>query len=229
VAFADTLPANVVVATPNGATSTCGGTLTATAGSNSISLSGGTIAISGSCGISVNVTSAVTGVYNNTTGSVSSNEGGTGNTATATLFVKHANLIITKTHNGDFERRQIGATYTITVSNDPTAGPTIGTVTVVDTLPDVEHTLVPTDISGAGWSCTLATLTCTRSDQLSPGASYPPITLTVDVPQNIRANVVNSATVSGGGDPNSHTASDPTHIGPPDNGNPGKPDSPARR
>src|SRR5262249_44412153 len=37
----------------------------------------------------------------------------------------------------------------------------------------------------------------------------------VDVPQNITANVVNSATVSGGGDPNSHTANDPTHIGPP--------------
>jgi len=37
----------------------------------------------------------------------------------------------------------------------------------------------------------------------------------VSVPGNIRANVTNSATVSGGGDPNSHTANDPTHIGPP--------------
>ena len=123
----------------------------------------------------------------------------------------------------------MGATYTIVVSDDPAAGPTIGTVTVVDTLPDVQHTLVPTAIGGAGWTCTLATLACTRNDQLAPGASYPAITLTVNVPQNIRANVVNSATVSGGGDPNSHTASDPTHIGPPDNGNPGKPDSPTRR
>ncbi len=229
VAFTDTLPANVVVATPNGATNTCGGTLTATAGSNSISLSGGTIAISGACSITVNVTSAVPGAYVNTTGPVSSANGGTGNTATATLFVKRASLIITKTHNGDFERRQQGATYTIVVSDDPNAGPTIGDVTVVDTLPDVEHTLQPTAIGGAGWTCSLATLTCTRNDQLAPGASYPPITLTVDVPQNIRANVVNSATVSGGGDLNTHTANDPTHIGPPDNGNPDKPDGPGRR
>jgi len=50
---------------------------------------------------------------------------------------------------------------------------------------------------------------------LLPGASYPAITLTVTVPINIQANVTNSATVSGGGDPNSHTANDPTHIGPP--------------
>lgn len=229
VAFTDTMPANVVVANPNGATNTCGGTLTATAGSNSISLSGATIAVSSSCSITVNVTSAVPGVYVNTTGPVSSSNGGTGNTATATLLVKNANLAITKTHSGDFERRQTGGTYTIIVSDDPNAGPTIGTVTVVDTLPDVEHTLVPTAISGPGWTCALATLTCMRNDQLAPGASYPPITLTVDVPQNITANVVNSATVSGGGDPNSHTANDPTHIGPPDNGNPDKPDAPRRR
>src|SRR5262249_32070883 len=55
----------------------------------------------------------------------------------------------------------------------------------------------------------------TRSDVLAPGASYPAITLTVTVPINIKANVTNSATVSGGGDTSSHTANDPTHIGPP--------------
>ena len=229
VAFTDTLPANVVVATPASATNTCGGTLTAVAGSNSITLTGGTIAVSSSCTASVNVTSAVPGLYTNTTGPVSSDNGGTGNTASATLAVKNANLTITKTHSGDFDRRQQGATYTITVSDDPNAGPTIGPVAVADTLPNVEHTLVPTAISGAGWTCTLANLTCTRSDQLAPGASYPPITLTVDVPQNIRANVVNSATASGGGDPNSHTANDPTHIGPPDNGDDHERDSEVRR
>ena len=101
------------------------------------------------------------------------------------------------------------------MSDDPTAGPTIGTVSVTDTLPDVNNTLVATAIAGPGWTCNLDTLTCTRSDALAPGGSYPPITLTVDVPQNITANVVNTATVSGGGDLSSHTAFDPTHIGPP--------------
>jgi uncharacterized repeat protein (TIGR01451 family) len=217
VGFIDTLPANLFVATPSGASGDCnGGTLTAVAGSGVISLAGGTIPANGSCTVSANVTSAVTGFYLNTT-TVTSTDGGTGNTASATLTVARPDLSITKTHDCDFFRREQGAIYTITVSNSASAGPTLGTVTVVDTLPAVEHTLVPTDISGNGWTCTLATLTCSRSDSLAPGASYPPIKLTVDVPQNIRANVVNTATVSGGSDPNSHTATDPTHIGPPHN------------
>jgi hypothetical protein len=197
--------------------------VTAVAGSNSISLTGGTIAAGSSCTVSVNVTSAITGVYTNTSGAVSSTNGGTGNTASANLTVKHADLDIRKTHDDDFFRGEIGATYTIRVNNDPNVGPTLGTVTVTDTLPNVQHTLVATAISGPGWTCTLATLTCTRSDALASGASYPPITLTVNVPRNITANVTNKATVSGGGDPNSHTAEDETHIGPPHNGDDHKP------
>ena len=56
-----------------------------------------------------------------------------------------------------------------------------------------------------------------HADGLPSGSSYPPITLTVNVPINIQANVTNTATVSGGGDvnPNNNTATDPTHIGPP--------------
>jgi hypothetical protein len=165
--------------------------------------------------ISVNVTSSAPGTYNNTSGNVSSTNGGTGNTASASLTVARAALSITKTHTDPFSRGQTGATYTITVSNSATAGPTTGTVTVTDTLPNVQNTFVPTALSGAGWACNLGTLTCTRSDVLAPGASYPAITLTVNVPQNIRANVTNSATVSGGGDTNSHIANDPTHIGAP--------------
>ncbi|HEY6968146.1 MAG TPA: Ig-like domain repeat protein [Candidatus Angelobacter sp.] len=215
VAFTDTLPANVVIATPNGLSGSCGGTVTATAGSGSISLSGGSIAVGSSCTFSVNVTSSVIGNFTNTTGAVSSTNGGTGNTASANLTVAHANLSITKSHSGNFLRNSTGNNYTITVSNSASAGPTVGTVTVTDTLPNVPNTLVPTALSGTGWTCNLGTLTCTRSDALLPGASYPAITLTVTVPLNIQANVTNSATVSGGGDPNSHTANDPTHVGPP--------------
>jgi len=216
VAFSDSLPANVVVATPNGAVNNCGGTLTAVAGSGSISLTGGSVAVASSCTVSVNVTSAVPGTYNNLSGTVSSTNGGTGNTASATLNVARASLTITKTHTGSFPRGSSGNNYTITVSNSAGAGPTIGTVTVTDTLPNVVHTLVPTAISGTGWTCNLGTLTCTRSDALAAGASYPAITLTVTVPIGIGpSTVTNSATVSGGGDLNSHTANDPTSIGPP--------------
>jgi CSLREA domain-containing protein/uncharacterized repeat protein (TIGR01451 family) len=212
VAFTDTLPSGLVVATPNGLTGACGGgTITATAGSGAISLAGATIAGSGSCNFSVNVTGVTAGNKVNTTGAVTSANGGTGNTATASIVVlARPDLTIAKTHTGNFLPGQTGATYTITVSNVG-GGATVGTVTVVDTLP---AGLTATAISGTGWACTLNTRTCTRADVLNAGASYPSITLTVNVASNVPPNVVNTATVSGGGELNTanDTASDPTHT-----------------
>ena len=82
-------------------------------------------------------------------------------------------------------------------------------MTVTDTLP---AGLTATAISGTGWSCVLGTLTCTRSDVLAANASYPNITLTVNVANNAPANVINSVTVTGGGDPTPSTDDDPTVI-----------------
>jgi Bacterial Ig-like domain (group 3)/IPT/TIG domain len=94
VAFTDNLPANLVVATPNGLVNTCGGVATATAGSASISFTGGTIAPGGSCSITVNVTSFRTGTYVNTAGPVSSDQA-SGGTATASLAVANPPTIST--------------------------------------------------------------------------------------------------------------------------------------
>ena len=85
VAFIDSLPAGLVVATPNGLTNYCGGTPTAAAGSGSITLTGGTT--NTSCTVVVNVQGTASGPYTNTTGNVSSTNGGTGNTASAGLTV----------------------------------------------------------------------------------------------------------------------------------------------
>ena len=94
IAFADTLPSGVVVATPNGLGGTCvGGTVIAVAGSGSVSLSGGTLAASVGCTISLSVTGTTAGTKNNITGAVTSNEGGTGLTASATLVVVAPPLI----------------------------------------------------------------------------------------------------------------------------------------
>jgi hypothetical protein len=85
IGFSDNFPANLVTASTPNLSNSCGGT--ATSGSSSLSLSGGSLAIGTSCTVSVNVTSAFTGTYLNTTGAVGSNEGGTGGTASATLGV----------------------------------------------------------------------------------------------------------------------------------------------
>jgi uncharacterized repeat protein (TIGR01451 family) len=218
VGFGDTLPAGLAVANPNGLTGSCGaGTITTgtVSGFSVVNLSGGTIAAGGSCTFSVNVVGTTGGHKVNTTGTVTSSNAGSGNQATATIDVEAPDLAITKTHSGAFTRGQTGAQWIITVSNVG-FGPTVGTVTVVDTLPNVTNPPVPTAISGTGWTCTLATLTCTRADALASG-SYPPITLTVNIPINIVNNFTNTAKVSGGGDvnPNNNTATDSISLGPP--------------
>jgi hypothetical protein len=88
VGFTDALPAGLVVATPTGLTGSCDdGTITAVAGTGSLSLSGATLAASSTCSFSVNVTATVVGNKVNTTSAVTSVEGGDGAPATASLLV----------------------------------------------------------------------------------------------------------------------------------------------
>jgi uncharacterized repeat protein (TIGR01451 family) len=92
VAFTDTFPSGVVVATPpNASTSGCGSpTFNPTAGAGSISFSGGTIAPGGTCTVRVDVT-APAGVYTNTTGPVTADITGGTDVATDTLTVRQPN------------------------------------------------------------------------------------------------------------------------------------------
>lgn len=116
-------------------------------------------------------------------------------------------LTIAKSHSGTFAQGDTGDTYTITVTNSGGVA-TSGTATVNDTLP---AGLTPTGAAGTGWSCPAPSgqnVTCSRSDVLNPGGSYPDITLTVNVAGNAPASVTNRASVSGGGDVNTSNNSD---------------------
>jgi uncharacterized repeat protein (TIGR01451 family) len=115
---------------------------------------------------------------------------------------------ITSTHTGNFARGQGGAVYTVTVSNAPGAGASAGPVTVTENLPTG---LTLASMSGSGWSC--SSNTCTRLDSLVPGASYPPITVNVNVAWTAGTPLSNSVTVSGGGSLNA-SATDSTTIVP---------------
>ena len=126
------------------------------------------------------------------------------------VTVPFSDLTVASAHSGTFTQGQTGASYTLTASNTGT-GPTSGTVTVADALPGG---LTAAAMAGPGWTCDVAAVSCTRSDTLAAGASYPPVTLTVNLAGNTPTVVTNIATVGGGGEINvsNDTASDPTNV-----------------
>lgn len=132
----------------------------------------------------------------------------------AWVFVAAPDLIITKSHTGTFNQGDNGDTYMITVSNLGLK-PTSRAVTVTDTVPVGLTPIAPTG-SFDGWTCSIngQVLTCTQNDVLASGASYAPITLTVNVANDASPSVTNTVTVSGGGELNTanDAASDVTPI-----------------
>jgi hypothetical protein len=66
-AFTDSLPTGLVIATPPSATTTCaGGTVIAAAAGTSVRLAGASVPAGGSCIVSVDVLSNISGTYTNT-------------------------------------------------------------------------------------------------------------------------------------------------------------------
>jgi uncharacterized repeat protein (TIGR01451 family) len=131
-------------------------------------------------------------------------------TTQGTVTALGADLTVAKSHAGDFTAGDVGRAYNLTVTNSGNE-PTAGVVTLSDTIP---AGLTATAISGAGWDCSLASLSCNRSDPLAGGASYPAVTVTVDVALDAPQQVTNVATVSGGGESPTanNSAGDPTVI-----------------
>ena len=208
VTVVDTLPTGLTATAMTGTGWTCTlGTLTCTR-ADVLANSSSYPAITLTVNVANNAAASVTN-------SVIVSGGGELNTANdtandITTVTLASDLVITKSHVGNFTQGQVGATYTITATNNG-PGPTNGTVTVVDTLPTG---LTATAEAGTGWTCVLATLTCTRADVLAVSGSYPPITLTVTVANNAAASVTNTAVISGGGELNTanDSASDITTV-----------------
>ncbi len=117
-------------------------------------------------------------------------------------------LSVAKIHKGPFVQGQRAAIFTIAVSNATGAGPTTGTVTVTEKIPS-GLTLV--SMFGSGWSC--ANATCSRSDVLTGGETYPLIAVVVSVVIDAPATAVNMVSVSGGGGSNGpESATDTVNI-----------------
>src|SRR5262249_43098470 len=147
VAFTDSLPSGLVVASPPNVIGSCGsGTITATGGSGTISLAGGTLAASGSCTFSVGVKGTSAGVKNNS-GQVTSTEGGRGNTSNDSITVVAPPVIIKAFGVGSFPVNG-STTLTFTIQNN---NGTVGLTGVAfsDTLPAGLVVATPNGLSGS--------------------------------------------------------------------------------
>ncbi len=126
IAFSDTLPTSMVVATPNGLTGSCpSGTISAVAGSSTISLSGASLTATTSCTFAVNVTSTGSGQGINTTGQITSTTigAGIGPTATATLNMFTApSLTISNIVVQAVDHASLNITYDVASITDSTVG-----------------------------------------------------------------------------------------------------------
>ncbi len=135
-----------------------------------------------------------------------SNTDTTTDSFTTNFPVAEIGLNVTLTHASNFTQGQTGAQYSVTVANGGSL-PTSLPVTVTETLP-ASLTLVA--MSGAGWTCTLSTSSCTRSDVLAANSPFPSITVTVNVASNAPSPVTNQVIATTG--VLQATGSDPTNI-----------------
>ena len=228
VGFTDTLPGGLEVSTPNnGLTNSCGGLITANPGSSSITLSGATLAGGTFCTISVNVTGIVLGTQVNSAGPVMSNEGGNGNTATASVIVIPA-LPPTIAKSFGTASLPIGTSTSVsfTITN-PNPSVTLTGIGFTDTLPAGLEVSTPNN--GLTGSCGVGLISANPGGSLIgltgatlAGGAF--CTFSVSVtgiaigPQN---NVTTQVLSNEGGNGNSGTAS--TTVVPPTSPVPGSP------
>lgn len=159
VAFSDALPDGVVVATPNGLSSSCSAaTITAAAGSSSITFGGGSLAIGASCTATIGVKALTAGQKAITTSAVTSNEGGPGAAASASLLVAQPGLGVVppppppppppptspRPVSNSFTVAHTRATKSGTISFDLSL-PGAGDLSVLETLsiPSAQHAATP--------------------------------------------------------------------------------------
>jgi uncharacterized repeat protein (TIGR01451 family) len=207
VSFTDTMPSGLTVIST---TAGCGGTVSHT--STSVTLTGGVIPPDSACLIEAAIEGTAAGEQVNTTGNVTSSNGGIGDTATASITVV-APPVIAKVFATStvLVGSSTGLTFTITNPNETVA---LNGVGFTDTLPGLV-VATPNDLTG---SCGGGTITATPGTNLVSlsGATIPALTtcaFSVNVtgaivgPQLNTTSVVSS--INGG---NGNTASAPITV-----------------
>ena len=191
----------------NGEFDSSGNRIVARLGTGANATAGGRVAVGSSYDVRFKVTvgdrlAKGTEIANTATSSFFSASLNNALTAASTVRSEVAapDLAIRKTHTGAIVPGGT-ATYDLTVSNAGNAA-IKGTLTkVTDTLP---AGATPTSASGSGWSCSIAgqAVTCTRSDNLAAGATFPSVRIDAAIDPGAGPSLDNTASVSNPADAN---------------------------
>ena len=193
-AFTDSYPSGLVnTATPAAAISGagCSGTVTGAANGSSLSLSGGVIPASGSCDVTVNVSSATAASYLNSSGAISTSNVGTGNASSATLTVSVGSpLTVAKSFTASAVAP--GATSVLRIRLTNPNGVAITGATFTDAYPSgLVNTATPAGtITGAG--CTGSVTAGVNGTSLALSAGNIPASSFCDITANVTSNTPGS-------------------------------------
>lgn len=155
IAFSDTLPAGMVLASAP-STPQCGGTVTGTPGQSLITFSGGTLAAGpSSCTVIVTVTATTAGPHTNVSGFISSSQTGTNSTSTGfgiDTLVAVAPPSISKIFTPSPIISGGTSTLTFTITN-PNQNNALNSVAFSDTLPTSPGNMLVSTPNGAVNNC----------------------------------------------------------------------------
>ncbi len=188
ISFIDNLPTGMVIATPANATTDCSGAaLTAIPGTGVISLFGSSsLAAGATCTVSVDVTTATTGVFVNTTGELASgiNPNVSSGFATAALNVPRNTLVKSFTDDPVLPGGTVNLEFTVTNFNRTEAATSI---TFDDNLTAVVTGLapsgaLPTDPCGAGSTLTFTDDILSLTGGTLPAEGFCSFSVNLDVP-----------------------------------------------
>ena len=189
-AFNDIYPAGMTNTSSASAATTCVGTVTAANNGNSVQLSGATIPANSSCTVTVNVTSALGGIYTNSTGTVTTTNANSGTAATATLTVTGPPLV-TKAFATSPVAQGGTSVLTITLTN-PNASTALSAIGFTDTYPvNVVNNAVPAASTTCGGTVTAVAggpSVALSGGSLAAGASC---TVTVTVTSSVSGTYTN--------------------------------------
>jgi mucin-19 len=199
VTFTDTYPAGLVnTATPAGAISGAGcvGTVAASSGGNTLTLSAGTVPAGGTCDITVNVSSATAATYNNSSGPVTTSAGiGAASIGTLSVVSGPAPLTVSKAFSPASIGTNDSTVLTITLLNPN--GVAVTGAAFTDNYPfSLSNTATPAPaVAGTAGCAGSLTAAANGSSLVLSGGNVPAngsCTFSANVSSNAVGTVVNS-------------------------------------